>query len=565
MERHFKGMTEEEHSMYRLLPVFFTVMVLVISSSFYLFPSVFAQSSLNMEIIVPEEVNVCEPDNYTLHITNRGDESAFNITVQVTMPADFHYINGSANITFPNGTSTADPLITGQNLSWNLTPLINPLGVNESIQINFSLVAYCNASSGCRIEATVYYDNKSTSAFSSSMLVTSTLDETPPWSWLEVTLDSNGYVTRASTFRIYGEDDSGMWKIYYDIDGELHEGNWKEVVTFQLNELWGYGPGMHNIEYWAVDFMGNEERPHHHETYVLDAEGPTINVSFNGIYELTVTGKYQITTLTTIGFTAEDEGVGVERIDYRLNDGDWMEYEGAFTLPEGFYHIYVIAHDWVHNVGEAHYMIQVGGGEPVTVCHIAPEQPDGNNGWYVNPVTVSFEATDEASGVAFTKYRVDGGEWTRYEEPFELGDGLHHVEYYSTDNAGLAENVKTKEIMVDLHPPEISIEKPKNWLYIADRAILPLSGNRPIIIGRITMIASASDARTSGMQNMLLYIDGDLKADGNDHIQYMPEGIMMGIHRVTIVARDVAGNEAVEEIKFFIAEQYCSFEGYWEA
>ncbi|HDN51486.1 MAG TPA: DUF11 domain-containing protein, partial [Thermoplasmatales archaeon] len=171
MERHFKGMTEEEHSMYRMLPVFFTVMVLVISSSFYLFPSVFAQSSLNMEIIVPEEVNVCEPDNYTLHINNRGDESAFNITVQVTMPADFHYINGSANITFPNGTSTADPLITGQNLSWNLTPLINPLGVNESIQINFSLVAYCNASSGCRIEATVYYDNKSTSAFSSSMLV----------------------------------------------------------------------------------------------------------------------------------------------------------------------------------------------------------------------------------------------------------------------------------------------------------------------------------------------------------------------------------------------------------
>ncbi|HDN50259.1 MAG TPA: DUF11 domain-containing protein, partial [Thermoplasmatales archaeon] len=499
---------------------------------------------LSIEKYGPDHVQFGEYINYTLVVTNMGPSVAMDVIIQDVLPDGLLFNDASPGYAGPN------PLVWGVPSMDVGTSIVLWINATVGEETNETFTNYASVTSGGTVEVA---------------LKTSTLDEAPPWSWLEVTLDPNGYVTRASTFRIYGEDDSGMWKIYYDIDGVLYEGNWNEVVIFQLNELWGYGPGMHSIEYWAVDFMGNEERPHHHETYVLDAEGPTINISFNGIYELTVTGKYQITTLTTIGFTAEDDGVGVERIDYRLNDGDWMEYEGAFTLPEGFYHIYVIAHDWVHNVGEAHYMIQVGGGEPVTVCHIAPEQPDGNNGWYVNPVTVSFEATDEASGVAFTKYRVDGGEWTRYEEPFELGDGLHHVEYYSTDNAGLAENVKTKEIMVDLHPPEISIEKPKNWLYIADRAILPLPGNRPIIIGRITMIASASDARTSGMQNMLLYIDGDLKADGNDHVQYMPEGIMMGIHRVTIVARDVAGNEAVEEIKFFIAEQYCSFEGYWEA
>ncbi|RLF62730.1 MAG: hypothetical protein DRN31_03710, partial [Thermoplasmata archaeon] len=127
---------------------------------------------LAVTIISPDEVNVCEQANYTIYINNTGTEPAHNITVDVSMPADFHYLNGSTTITFPNGTSNIDPAIrSGQNLTWNLTPLFNPLNTNESIIINFSAVPYCNATSGVSMETTVYYGNTSTHTASSSMLV----------------------------------------------------------------------------------------------------------------------------------------------------------------------------------------------------------------------------------------------------------------------------------------------------------------------------------------------------------------------------------------------------------
>ncbi|MCD6171603.1 MAG: DUF11 domain-containing protein [Thermoplasmata archaeon] len=141
----------------------------ILASAFFMTAE--AQSSqLAVNVISPDEVNVCEPTNYTLYINNTGTEPAHNITVNVSLLADFHYLNGSTIITFPNGTSNIDPVTSGQNLTWNLTPVVSSLGVNDTIKINFSAVAYCNASGG-NLKATIYYDSKSTSASSSSILV----------------------------------------------------------------------------------------------------------------------------------------------------------------------------------------------------------------------------------------------------------------------------------------------------------------------------------------------------------------------------------------------------------
>jgi hypothetical protein len=56
------------------------------------------------------------------------------------------------------------------------------------------------------------------------------------------------------------------------------------------------------------------------------------------------------------------------------------------------------------------------------------------------PVRVTLEAADEgacASGLAKTEYRVDGGAWAEYSQPFSVSaPGAHTVEYRSTDSAG---------------------------------------------------------------------------------------------------------------------------------
>ncbi|RKY95275.1 MAG: hypothetical protein DRQ06_04015 [Candidatus Hydrothermota bacterium] len=77
---------------------------------------------------------------------------------------------------------------------------------------------------------------------------------------------------------------------------------------------------------------------------------------------------------------------------------------------------------------------------PETTHDIAEEQMPW--GWYVTNVTVTLNATDD-TGVKETKYRVDGGDWNVYTEPFVISEpGSHLVEYYSTDVWGVEEEVK---------------------------------------------------------------------------------------------------------------------------
>jgi hypothetical protein len=67
-----------------------------------------------------------------------------------------------------------------------------------------------------------------------------------------------------------------------------------------------------------------------------------------------------------------------------------------------------------------------------------------------------LNATDDISGVNTTYYRVDGGEWETYTVPFILSeDGLLSIEYYSVDNVGNIEDVKSVEIKIDKTKPKI--------------------------------------------------------------------------------------------------------------
>jgi nitroreductase len=86
-----------------------------------------------------------------------------------------------------------------------------------------------------------------------------------------------------------------------------------------------------------------------------------------------------------------------------------------------------------------------GGGEdhtpPVTTVTLAGTQ---QGGVFISPVEVTLTATDDSSGVNFTKYKVDSGNWTLYVTPFTVtGDGPHTLLYYSVDKAGNTEPQKS--------------------------------------------------------------------------------------------------------------------------
>ena len=89
---------------------------------------------------------------------------------------------------------------------------------------------------------------------------------------------------------------------------------------------------------------------------------------------------------------------------------------------------------------------------PVTTYTLDPPEPDGLNGWYVNDINITFNATDDISGVKEIRYIINGG-----SEHVIHGDNgsfiLSHdgsdieVEYWAIDNCG---NVETKKTIMPL-------------------------------------------------------------------------------------------------------------------
>jgi peptidoglycan/xylan/chitin deacetylase (PgdA/CDA1 family) len=85
---------------------------------------------------------------------------------------------------------------------------------------------------------------------------------------------------------------------------------------------------------------------------------------------------------------------------------------------------------------------------PVTT--IACNGTSCSKGWYRSAVTVTLSATDGGSGVASTRYTTDGTtptetNGTAYAGPFAVA-ATTTVKYYSTDNAGNKEAVKSTNI-----------------------------------------------------------------------------------------------------------------------
>jgi uncharacterized protein YjdB len=82
---------------------------------------------------------------------------------------------------------------------------------------------------------------------------------------------------------------------------------------------------------------------------------------------------------------------------------------------------------------------------PVTAASVSPLQPDGPNGTYVNPVTVTLNSSDSPSGVAKTEYSLDNGTtWQLYTSAVTFDtQGQISMIYKSTDKAGNVEPPQT--------------------------------------------------------------------------------------------------------------------------
>jgi hypothetical protein len=125
---------------------------------------------------------------------------------------------------------------------------------------------------------------------------------------------------------------------------------------------------------------------------------------------------------------------------------DWTEYSFDISSYSG-QSIYIGIHyvsvdSWMLFVDDFQVTGSAGDATPPVTTATLDGDMSGDN--YTSDVTVTLTATDAASGVNFTMYNVDSGEWTTYSAPFVVsGNGEHIVAFYSVDVAGNIETEKS--------------------------------------------------------------------------------------------------------------------------
>ena len=181
---------------------------------------------------------------------------------------------------------------------------------------------------------------------------------------------------------------------------------------------------------------------------------------------------------------------------------------------------------------------------PTTTISLLPAAPDGNNGWYTEPVNVSVSADDAGgSGVAETRCVLDPG-----TPPLLFGDvpagcpylgagadvasdGPHDVYAASEDNAGDDEAPVSASFKIDGTPPTVTCDVPTP-------TFMPGSAG-----GAVT--AAVSDIGSGP-------VSPSLSADAS--------ATTAGAHTIDLTGQDEAGNTTTVACPYLVGYVFAGFQ-----
>jgi hypothetical protein len=191
------------------------------------------------------------------------------------------------------------------------------------------------------------------------------------------------------------------------------------------------------------------------------------------------------------------------------------------------------------------FVIQIPDTTP-PVTHAYVSGPQGKNGWYVGPVEIRFEAYDPdkmakgdqgswPSGVNHTYYRIDGGAWTVYTDPFFIPTdmAIFTIYYFSDDKAGNVEPEKNITIKIDGEINDVD---------------MPVNTKQNLVGTEWLISVNATDV-ASGIEKVEFYVDDVLV--GNDTTapyEFLYEGEIQD--HTQALAYDNAGNTKFSPIAY---------------
>ena len=156
---------------------------------------------------------------------------------------------------------------------------------------------------------------------------------------------------------------------------------------------------------------------------------------------------------------------------------------------------------------------------PFTVLTTSPAGPDGQNGWFLTAVNLSFAAVDNTSGVAGTFFAVNGGAPSEGNGTLLGQGGEYNVSFWSEDNVGNVEPAGNVTIKIDLSTPVAAMHAPEK-VFTNETAFFDANGSRDV------------------GQCIWDFGDGSPNATG---ISVQHSFIAAGVYHVTLTVVDPAG------------------------
>jgi peptidoglycan-N-acetylglucosamine deacetylase len=188
---------------------------------------------------------------------------------------------------------------------------------------------------------------------------------------------------------------------------------------------------------------------------------------------------------------------------------------------------------------------------PVTVATGADAR------WHSSAVTVRLGASDDASGVASTFYKLDARGWTLgrlvvVPAPRDHSfDGVHTVTFYSVDNAGNPEPQQAVTVRIDTTPSRLS------WLGVSPGVIYRTQTVRlRFVIGESTGAVRVGVAVTDQYGHCVRRLTGLRRDPGSCRVDLVPtygdhRPFVPGLYRVRLTLVDQAGNVTVTKPRSF--------------
>jgi len=235
-------------------------------------------------------------------------------------------------------------------------------------------------------------------------------------------------------------------------------------------------------------------------------------------------------TRPSYSVTATDAGTGVATVEHRQGSGEWQPWTAPVPVTaEGTTTVEYRATD------------AAGNAAPVGSRELKVDRTPPTTTAAVNGAVVTLTATDAASGVAGTEYRLGDGPWQAYAAPVTVGGSQPTtVGYRSTDRAGLVETAQTVPVTPagpggpgtpDTTGPVITVRGLK------DGASYPASATKQLAF-------TATDA--GGVAQLTATLDGKRVAQGRLRLRELT----IGRHQVVVTAVDTSGNRSSTTVRF---------------